>query len=88
MAEYASCGTVARLVEALVLVQVPWPISGSTLSLGLNCSILCWLLYYTGDMLMLLNVTSYNTIGRTVLFNHGVNTRVRTKSIIIPPDSI
>src|SRR6478609_3383984 len=34
-------------------------------------------------MLMLSNVTNYNTIGRTVLFNHGVNARVRTKSIII-----
>ena len=37
---------------------------------------------------MLLNVTSYNAIGRTVLFNHGVNARIRTKSIIIPPDGI
>src|SRR6478609_5308167 len=39
-------------------------------------------------MLMLSNVTSYNTIGRTLLFNHGVNARVRTKSIIIPPDGM
>src|SRR6476661_2006134 len=79
-----TCCTVARFVEALALVHASWPISGSILIKGLIAVYFAGCCITHGGMLMLLNVTSYNTIGRTVLFNHGVNARVRTKSIIIP----